>query len=295
MKFQYPILITVGLLLTIFPFISSFLDNTPTDFEKGKEILVIRKVGHEILLNIGDKTSLVLPVKKMNQNEFQLRFENSFSFKPDSIVSIIDHVFQVNEIKRDYIVNVLECSNNQIVYGYAIIASQQDEIVPCTDRDLEENCYYVNISFDITQKSFLSHKPIRIGLSAIGLFFIVLGVSKFDKKSKLENTDEKFLKKSNDILKIGSFLFNPDEHFIFHDNKKTKLTAKESKLLSVFANRQNEVIERLELEERVWGEEGVIVGRSLDIFISKLRKKLEPNPKVNIVNIFGKGYKLEIT
>jgi DNA-binding response OmpR family regulator len=57
----------------------------------------------------------------------------------------------------------------------------------------------------------------------------------------------------------------------------------------------NEVIERSRLQKEIWEDEGVIVGRSLDMFISKLRKKLEPDPNISIVVIRGKGYKLEIS
>jgi DNA-binding response OmpR family regulator len=57
----------------------------------------------------------------------------------------------------------------------------------------------------------------------------------------------------------------------------------------------NEAIERNRLQKEIWEDEGVIVGRSLDMFISKLRKKLEPDPTIKIAVIRGKGYKLEIS
>ena len=72
------------------------------------------------------------------------------------------------------------------------------------------------------------------------------------------------------------------------------LTAKEAKLLYVFANAQLELIDRDQLMKEVWEDEGVIVGRSLDMFVSKLRKKLQADPRVSILNVHGKGYKLVI-
>ena len=57
----------------------------------------------------------------------------------------------------------------------------------------------------------------------------------------------------------------------------------------------NEAVERSRLQKEIWEDEGVIVGRSLDMFISKLRKKLEFDPNIKIVVIRGKGYKLEIS
>jgi DNA-binding response OmpR family regulator len=73
------------------------------------------------------------------------------------------------------------------------------------------------------------------------------------------------------------------------------LTATETRLLLIFALSPNQTIERSRLQKEVWEDEGVIVGRSLDMFISKLRKKLELDQNINIVVIRGKGYKLEIS
>ena len=291
MKFQYPILITTGLLLSLLSFMCSFSKGAPTSFENGKEIIIFRKVGHEILLNVGDNTSRVLPVKKINQDEFELRFENSFVFKPDSIISIIDRVFQQNNITKDYIVNVKECLGDQIIFGYAIIESEQDEIVPCNGRDLDENCYYVNIKFDASEKGLMSNTSFRVGLSSIGLLFVLIGVVKSQKKSKEEENESS---NKEEVFQIGTSVFNVEEHFIINRDEKIKLTAKETKLLLILAKKQNQVVDRAELDEKVWNNEGVIVGRSLDIFISKLRKKLKIDPNITIINIYGKGYKLEV-
>jgi DNA-binding response OmpR family regulator len=65
-------------------------------------------------------------------------------------------------------------------------------------------------------------------------------------------------------------------------------------LLYIFASAPNEIIDRNRLQKEIWEDEGIIVGRSLDVFISKLRKKLENDSTVRLVNIHGKGYKLEI-
>jgi DNA-binding response OmpR family regulator len=73
------------------------------------------------------------------------------------------------------------------------------------------------------------------------------------------------------------------------------LTGTETRLLLIFAMSPNETIERSRLQKEIWEDEGVIVGCSLDMFISKLRKKLELDPTSKIVVILGKGYKLEIS
>ena len=78
------------------------------------------------------------------------------------------------------------------------------------------------------------------------------------------------------------------------NGKTIDLTRTETRVLRIFALSPNEAIERSRLQKEIWEDEGVIVGRSLDMFISKLRKKLEVDSKVKIVNIRGKGYKLDI-
>ena len=72
------------------------------------------------------------------------------------------------------------------------------------------------------------------------------------------------------------------------------LTGTESRVLRIFALSPNEVIERNRIQKEIWEDEGVIVGRSLDMFISKLRKKLELDERVKIVVIRGIGYRLEV-
>lgn len=73
-----------------------------------------------------------------------------------------------------------------------------------------------------------------------------------------------------------------------------ELTATESRILLIFALSPNKTIERSRLQKEIWEDEGIIVGRSLDMFISKLRKKLEFDPNIKIIVIRGKGYKLSI-
>ena len=75
------------------------------------------------------------------------------------------------------------------------------------------------------------------------------------------------------------------------NNKKTELTGKETALLMLLYTNVNLVVEKDRILKDVWGDEGDYVGRTLDVYISKLRKKLEADPRLKIVNIRGIGYK----
>src|SRR5580698_9835266 len=98
------------------------------DFDIARREVLLRRIGHQILLYSGDSTSRVLPVKKIAENEYQIRFENDFTFQPDSLVKIISRSLEKNKLARDYVVNVLNCSGKEVVYGYTIYSNKQDDI-----------------------------------------------------------------------------------------------------------------------------------------------------------------------
>ncbi|HEY9045314.1 MAG TPA: response regulator transcription factor [Ohtaekwangia sp.] len=72
------------------------------------------------------------------------------------------------------------------------------------------------------------------------------------------------------------------------------LTNKEAKLLKLFCLHQNKVIDRDIIQKAIWEDEGYFVGRSMDVFISRLRKLLKDDPQVTLTNVHGVGYKLEV-
>jgi DNA-binding response OmpR family regulator len=74
-----------------------------------------------------------------------------------------------------------------------------------------------------------------------------------------------------------------------------ELTSKEADLLLVLHESANKTVEREMILKRVWGDEGDYVGRTLDVFISKLRKRLEFDPSIKIINTRGVGYKLAVS
>lgn len=97
-----------------------------------------------------------------------------------------------------------------------------------------------------------------------------------------------------DYERLGSFRFYPDQNKLVKEAEEISLSKKECELLSIFIMRPNEIIKRDELTKRVWEDNGVIVGRSLDTYISKLRKKLKDDTNIKFTNVHGVGYKLEV-
>ncbi len=95
--------------------------------------------------------------------------------------------------------------------------------------------------------------------------------------------------------KLGIFDFNSDEHTISNGNDKKTLTKKENQILKILCKNQNQVVAREIVLTAVWGQDDYFVGRSLDVFITKLRKYLKDDDSVQILNIHGVGFKLECT
>lgn len=258
------------------------------DFELAKQELILRKIGHEILLNAGDSTSRVLPIKKVSNHEYQIRFENEFTFQPDSLVKIIANSMAKDQLQDNYIVNVLNCAETEVIFGYAIFKNEQDNIVACSGRVQPKACYIIDVKFQAEAISPLQKGYLIGGLPLLA--FVGLLISRSVKREK--RTIE--LNGKSGVFKIGHTVFDFMQQRLLFEGTKTILTTKENKLLFIFANAPNQVVERSRLQKEIWEDEGVIVGRSLDVFISKLRKKLEKDVTIQLINIHGRGYRMEI-
>ncbi len=109
-----------------------------------------------------------------------------------------------------------------------------------------------------------------------------------------------FLKRSgsiapqNGVVQLGNYVFDSNNLTLTFDEQKTELTQMEADLLKLFLTHKGKLIKREEILKTVWGSDDVFLGRSLDVFISKLRKYLKADSKIEIVNQFGVGFRLEI-
>jgi DNA-binding winged helix-turn-helix (wHTH) protein len=260
------------------------------NFDLAKRQILLRNIGHELLLHAGDSTSRVLPIQEIAPHEYQIRFENEFSFETDSLVKIIRQSLEKDPLAKDYIVNVLNCSGKEILFGYGIFQQKQNNIVPCLGRRQPRACYLVNISFQNTTFTSIP-KAYLIGGLSVFAFIGLLAVRRPFRTRRLRGSTADT---NAGVLKIGDTLFEPGKRQITISGIITELTPKENKLLKIFADATGNLIERHRIQKEIWEDEGVIVGRSLDVFISKLRKKLEGDASIQIVNVHGKGYRLQI-
>ena len=267
------------------------------NFENAKEMIVMRNIAHQILRYAGDSTSRIMPVHQIAENEFQIPFESSFSFKPDSLVRIIHRIIANNQLPEKYIVNVLDCNSKNIVFGYAILGNETSNIIPCSGRDQPNMKYCIQIQFQ-ESKLYNTKNLYLAGAGLLSFSLLMMGMWRFKKRGNSlgaveEEKEEVQVDKT--FIPIGNYQFYPAEYFLLCKDEKIMLTTKESKILHILALQQNQIIDRDRLQKEVWENEGVIVGRSLDMFISKLRKKLEQDEQVKITNVHSRGYKLEVS
>jgi len=248
--------------------------------------VAIRYTGNRLLLFNNDSTSLVLPVIKLDKNKYELSFEKKLEIVPDSLVNTFNKSFKLANLPKDYIVEVINCNTKEVVYSYQFKGSIEENIIPCLGRILSLDCYKIQVVFT-EQKHFSTLAILYImgSILLLGLVFFLLR----EKKPKVGNS---FVE--NDYIIFGTYKFYEDQHKIINKGVEFKLTLKESQILKIFIENQNVIIKRERFIKEVWEDNGIIVGRSLDAFISKIRKRFENDASINIVNIHGVGYKFEV-
>ena len=96
------------------------------------------------------------------------------------------------------------------------------------------------------------------------------------------------------IFSFGGFSLDTHNLTLSYENNVQNLTKKEASLLKVLCLNKNKVLARDMVQKSIWGETDYFVSRSMDVFIARLRKYIKDNPKVNIVNVHGVGFMLEV-
>lgn len=95
-------------------------------------------------------------------------------------------------------------------------------------------------------------------------------------------------------IQIGNFNFHPDDLSLTINEEMRSLTLKEAELIRFFAENINKILSRNEILEKVWGSDDYFLGRSLDVFISRLRKYFKADPAVKITNLHGIGFRFTV-
>lgn len=253
--------------------------------------IALRMIGHQVLLKSNDSTSLVLPIINA-KGHYRIQFESEFEFEPTELVAIIDGVATEVDFANSYIVEVEQCETGEVVYSFKMDEFEQSDIIPCRGRIQPKACYNLVLTLLETNEAHTAllpvtsdNGPINYGVIA-ALLLLTAGLIFFLWKRR------KASKSDPNLIPLGEYHFDKRNTELLINHQKIELTSKEADLLLLLYNTVNTTVEREVILNKVWGDQGDYVGRTLDVFISKLRKKLEADSSVKIANIRGVGYKL---
>ena len=263
-------------------FISDQKNKTSPDLIK----IALRDVGNQLLLFNQDSTSLILPVKKIDDSKFQLSFENELAISPDTLVKVVQQSFRKADLPLHYQIEVKQCEDSEVAYSFLQNIEVEKNLIPCNGRNIPQKCYKIEVLF-IAQPNTFDGKILGFVLLSLGFVGAFLFFPK-KKTTKQPDVDDRI------GMSLGKFQFYPDENKLTFENSDISLSKKEVELLLVFIENPNKIIKREELSKKVWEDHGVFVGRSLDTYISKLRKKLQDDDNIKLTNVHGVGYVLEV-
>ncbi len=294
-QYSFFSLLSVSMIVIAMAFIKKETERPDKHLE-----IVLRNIGHQVLLYSKDSTSRILPVKTVNENTFRISFENSFVFTPDTLMSIVQQQLAKTDRLGDYTVSVNECDQNQTIFAYEVNTARGD-LKPCRGRAQKKGCYVIEISFP-------AKKTFNYGWLLVAFIPVVFaGLYFAHRRNRISESQELIYEKVDESLsgetesvpaitdykKVGNFVFFESKGILSLNDETIELSVKEVKALSILVSNQNEVVGRGVLMKEIWEDDGVfVITRNVDVLISKLRKRLSADPSVKIVNVHGKGYKM---
>jgi hypothetical protein len=289
---------TMGLLLVLLT-LTSALWPAPPPTKDQKTSLALRQIGHNYLSLTGDVSSTIPAVEEGKDGTLLLRLEQAISY--DTLNQVARAVLSDYGIRSDYTLTLEDCGSGEIFLGslWPGVRANEEALsegdAACAGRDQETRCANIGLAFTAPQEAGTPFLTWLLGGLGVLLFFA-------GRLAPAPPTPQQPLKpvlqtvaKQRDYLQLGNnCTFNETAHLLTVGSTKHELTYREAKLFSFFANRPNEILARADINDAVWGEEGIITGRSLDVFVSRLRKKLADTEGLEIKTVHGVGYRLMV-
>ena len=287
-------LLVSGLLFMQFAWRTPFARQADSaDFSK-KVNLALRRTAHHLLLEKGDSTSRILAVQHPNSTTFLIRLEHPFDY--GRLPVLLQQSLAVHAIKENYDVAVLDCTNGELQLGYNFLDVAEKKDVPCGGRDQKRGCYNLQLTFNTPASNQPKATSIwwawALGFLLFGGAYIVWQKSGRKMNSELPTASPP--NESDHLIFLGQLSFNTTNQSVNVAGTTYSLTYREAKLLHLFIRHPNQLLTRDFILKSVWEDEGIIVGRSADVFVSRLRKLLQPDPAIRIVTVHGVGYRLEV-
>jgi DNA-binding response OmpR family regulator len=257
----------------------------PKGLSPEKVNLALRRTADRLLRQSGDQTSRIPAIEQVGTNVWRVRLEQPFRY--EELPATLQASLDLYGIQQAYNVALRRCVSAIIDLGYHQSDVRKDT-VPCMGREMPTGCHFIEISFlENENKAWWVNNGALILLALGGLASIwFLGRQKPTQilPDAVNNSE---------ALLFGNSRLDAAAQILSCGDARQALTFRETKLLRLFATSPNQVLERDFILQEVWADEGVLVGRSVDMFVSRLRKKLAIDPSVGIVAVHGLGYRLE--
>lgn len=324
---------------------------------KSKQVnILIRLIGHQLLLQSGDSMSRVLPVTEVREGTFLLQLEKQLFFSHDSLIALSQRFLPKSRFPSGYTVTVHDCFTASIIYGFQINHTTPD-LLACQGRHEPAGCYSIEFAFadfykpaepeqvrikkpkkptieisdteatntetarvaetnllaeEVQSSEVMNLNPKGEGLEAstnsyplvnliytsmlisLGVTLVLARFRLFPNPNAMDQVEPVAEESLIPLPSLGKFQFDVKGQRLLFGSEVITLTEKECRILELLNSTFGELVTREILMQKIWINEGVITGRSLDMFVSKLRKKLSGDPDLRITNVHGKGYKLEL-
>jgi DNA-binding winged helix-turn-helix (wHTH) protein len=253
--------------------------------------LALRRTADKLLRAMGDSTSRIPAVEQVSDHAWRVYLNQPFDY--NLLPSILQSSLDQYEIRQSYEVTVRECETSTIDLGYHQKDFLVDSIIPCGTRVFPKGCHYIEVAFSgqAGGKSYWAgNRKILFGLFG---FIGLAGFAFWRMKRKPSKAAEVINGNGASWISFGQSSIHVTNPTLECGGVRHQLTFREAKLLRFFASHPGELLERDQILEKVWEDEGVQVTRSVDVFVSRLRKKLAGDPTIGIVAVHGVGYKLD--
>lgn len=279
-KYAIAIVLCGAIVLTFLAFINRE-DSTPEDHKR----IVLRQIGHRLLWHAGDSSSRVMPIQQTADNSYRINFSSPFAFVPDSLIRIVNTSLAEGHLAGHYFVEMKSCEDAETVFAYEM-DPHHGNLVPCEGRKLSKGCYYLMIRF-AEPPSSSGYWLIPAGI-LLALGGILLYARRKPRTTPVPDAEA-------DLPLIGQFKFDGALQTLQMGEETIALNENETLALTIFTENLQQTVSRDQLMKQIWEDKGLIViDRNVDVLVSKLRKKLQADPSIKILNVHGRGYKMII-
>lgn len=240
------------------------------------------------LYEVADTMSKHAVVEKKSANYFFVTVNAEAT--NEEIDTLIRKEFTKREIHLDYEIGIYNAEDDSLIHGkYVKYPSLVPKMEPIQNRDNVQKNFAVLFSGRgaeyLNEAEFWIHLLILISLFSTTFFYGF---------NYLKSGEAKLNDDLSQALKLNNTLLDYQNQLLHVNNETYKLTYKENQILKLLFEKPNEVIERDEFLQKVWEKDGFFVARSMDVFISRVRKYLKEDSSLKIENLRSIGYKLSV-